>query len=90
MARSNKLISYAYLHDLESLNLASVLDVRASAEINKGTATVDSAAFAGNELVNIVQLVFAVCEHLLEVLLGDLQTVEALLLFEDTGRLGIK
>lgn len=82
--------SDAYLHDLEGLDLASVLNMRASAEIDKGTVTIDGAAFAGDELVNIVQLVFAVCEHLFEVLLGNLQSVEALLLLEDTGRLGVK
>jgi hypothetical protein len=82
--------SHAYLHNLEGLDLASVLDMRASAEIDKGSATVDGAALASDELVNVVQLIFAVCEHLLEVLLGDLQSVEALLLFKDARRLGVE
>ena len=64
--------------------------MRASAEIDKGTATVDGAAFTGDELVNIVQLVFAVGEHLLEILLRNLQSVEALLLLEDARRLIVK
>lgn len=73
-----------YLHDLESLDLASALDVGTPAQIDKSTAPVDGALFAGHQLVNVVKLVLAVCEHLLEVLLGDLQPVEALLLLEDT------
>lgn len=86
----NESTSHTYLHDLEGLDLASVLNVRASAEIDEGTATVDGAALAGDKLVNIVQLVFTVCEHLLEVLLRNLQSVEALLFLEDTCRLSIK
>ena len=70
---SDNLTWPAYLHDLESLDLASVLNVRASAEIDKGSATVDGAAFTSDELINVVQLIFAVSEHLLEVLLGHLQ-----------------
>ena len=82
--------SDAYLHDLEGLDLASVLNMRASAEIDKGTVTIDGAAFAGDELINVVQLVFAVCEHLFEVLLGNFQSVEALLLLEATRRSDVK
>lgn len=82
--------SHTYLHDLEGLDFAGVLNVRASAEIDKGTATVDGATLAGDKLINIVQLVFAVCEHLLEVLFGNIQTVEALLLLEDTCSLSVK
>jgi hypothetical protein len=81
---------HAYLHDLEGLDLASVLNMRASAEIDKGSATVDGAAFTGDELINVVQLIFAVSEHLLEVLLGDLQSVEALFLLEDARGLVVE
>jgi hypothetical protein len=66
------------------------LNVRATAEIDEGTATVDGAALASHELVNVVQLVFAVGKHLLEVLFGDLQSIEALLLLEDARRPGVK
>jgi len=83
-------VSHSHLHDLECLYLSGVLDVRATAEIDEGTTTVDGAALARHELVNIVQLVFTVTEHLLEVLLGNLQSVETLLLLEDARRLGIK
>lgn len=80
----------SYLHDLEGLDLAGVLNVRASAEIDQGTATVDGALLSGDQLLNVVQLVFAVREHLPEVLFRDLQSVKALLLLEDFGGLVVQ
>lgn len=76
-------IGHAHLHDLERLYLSGVLDVGTSAQIDQGTAAVDSTALSSHELVDVVKLVLAVGEHLLEVLLGNLQSVEALLLLED-------
>ena len=73
----------AYLHDLEGLDLASVLDVRSSAKVNQGTASVHGALFARNELIDVVQLVFAVRKHFAEILLGNFQAIEALLVLED-------
>lgn len=57
--------------------------MRAPAEIDKRTASVNSALLSSHKLVNIVQLVLAVRKHLLEVLLGNLQSVETLLLLEN-------
>lgn len=62
----------------------------ASAQIDQGTAAVDSAALSSHKLVNVVKLVLAVGEHLLKILLGNLQSVEALLLLEDARGLGVK
>lgn len=74
---------FSYLHDLEGLDLASVLDVRSSAKIDQGSATVDGALFSGDQLFDVVQLVLAVREHLPEVLFRDFQSVKALFLLED-------
>ena len=71
-----------YLHDLEGLDLTGVLDVRSSAKVDQGTATVDRTLLPSDQLVDVVQLVLAVRKHLPEVLLGDLQSVKALLLLE--------
>jgi len=46
-----------------------VLDVRTTAKIDQGTVTVHSALLASNQLVDVVQFVLAVPEHLLQVLL---------------------
>lgn len=46
-----------------------VLDVRTTAKIDQSTVTVHSALLASNQLVDIVQFIFAVPEHLLQVLL---------------------
>lgn len=54
-----------------------------SAQVDQGTTPVDSALLSGDELVNVVQLVLAVGEHLLEVLLRNLQSIETLLFLED-------
>lgn len=83
-------IGLSYLHDLECLYLSRVLNMGAPTEINKCTTAVDSTAFASHELVDVVQFVFAVTEHLLEVLFGDFQSVEALLLLKDLRGLGLK
>ena len=79
------MVDPTHLHDLEGLDFAGVLDVRATAQVNQGTATVDGTLLPGNQLVNVVKLVLAVREHLLEVLFRDLQPIEALLLLEDPG-----
>lgn len=83
-------IDLAYLHDLECLYLSCVLNMGTPTEINKCTTAVDSAAFTSHELVDVVQFVFAVTEHLLEVLFGDFQSVKALLLLKDLQGLGLK
>lgn len=57
--------------------------MRSPAQINQSTAAIHGTLLPSYKLVDIVQLVLAVRKHLLEVLLGDLQSVEALLLLED-------
>jgi hypothetical protein len=64
--------------------------MRSTAQINQGTAAIHGTLLPSHKLVNIVQLVLAVRKHLLEVLLGDLQSVEALLLLENARGLGLK
>lgn len=64
--------------------------MRTSAKINQGTASVHSALFARDELFDVVQLVFAVRKHLAEILLGDFQTIKALLVLEDSLDLLLK
>lgn len=71
------------LHDLERLDLSSVLDVRATAEIDKSSATVYRGFLSLHEVVDVMQLVLAVRKHLLKVFLSNLQSVETLLFFED-------
>lgn len=75
-----------HLHDLHSLDLASVLDVRTAAQIDKGTAAVDCAVLSLDKVVDIVKLILGVGEHLLQVLLGNLQSLELLLLLADLLR----
>lgn len=60
-----------------------VLDMRSPAQIYQSTAAIDGTLLSSHKLVNIMQLVLAVRKHLLEVLLGDLQSIEALLLLEN-------
>lgn len=75
--------SCSYLHNLEGLDLSSVLDVRTSAKVDQGTTSINRTLFSSHQLVNVVQFIFAVGEHFLEVFLGDLQSVEALLFLKD-------
>jgi hypothetical protein len=82
--------SCSYLHNLEGLDLSSVLDVRASAKVDQGTASINGTLFSGDKLVNVVQFIFAVGKHFLEVFLRDLQSVEALLFLEDPRRSAIQ
>lgn len=78
------------LHNLHGLDLPGVLDVRTSAQINERTAAVDRTVLSLDQVVDVVQLILAVVEHLLQILFRNLQTIEGLLLFEDFGRLGIE
>jgi len=71
------------LHDLEGLDLASVLNMGSTAQINQSTAAVHCRLLPSNQLINVMKFVLGIGEHLLQVLLGHLQTVEALLLLED-------
>lgn len=62
-------------------------NVRTSAEIDEGTATVNGTLGAiGNSLVDKVLLVLAVLEHLEELLLGHLETLKRLLLLDNLVR----
>lgn len=80
----------ADLHYLEIFDLPRVLDMRTTAQINQGTTAIDGTLLPSHELVDIVQLVLAVREHLLEVFLGDLQSIKALLLLENARSLVVK
>lgn len=71
------------LHDLEGLDLASVLDVRTTAQINQRTAPIDCSTFARHEFVDVVQLVFAIGEHLPQIALRDIETLKVLFLLEN-------
>jgi hypothetical protein len=82
--------SCSYLHNLEGLDFSRVLDVRTSAKVDQGTASINRTLFSGHKLVNVVQFIFAVGEHFLEVFFRDLQTVEALLFLEDPRRSAIQ
>ena len=53
------------------------------AEINQGTTSVNGTLLPSDKFVDVVQLVLAVRKHLPEILLGDFQSVETLLLFEN-------
>lgn len=58
--------------------------MRTSAKIDQRTTSVDCARGAvGNTLVDKVLLVFAVVEHLKELVLGHFQTLKRLLLLDD-------
>lgn len=73
--------------DSEGLDVSGVRDVGSSAQIDEGTASIDSALGAiGHSLVDEVLLVLAVLEHLKEFILGHLQTLEGLLLLDDGAR----
>lgn len=74
----------AHLEDGKRLNVSGMGDVRASAKIDERTASVDSTRGAvGDTLVDEVLLVFAVVEHLKELVLGHFQTLKGLLLLDD-------
>ena len=78
--------SAIYLHNIKGLDLASVLDVRTPTQVNQTTTPVYGTLFSSNQLFNVVQLIFAVGEHLPEVLLCDLQPIKALFLLQDRFR----
>ena len=63
--------------------------MRAPAKIDKRTTAIYSALLAGNQLINIVQLVLAVREHFLQVLFRNLQPVKALFVLENSIGLAI-
>jgi hypothetical protein len=74
----------AYPENGKGLDVASGGDVRSSAQIDQGTASVHSTLGAiGNTLLNEILLVLAVLEHLKELVLGHFQTLERLLLFDN-------
>ena len=62
----------------------------APAQIDQGTTPVDSALLSSHQLIDVVQLVLAVREHLLEVFFRNLQSVEALLFLEDAGGFAVQ
>lgn len=64
--------------------------MRSPAQIDQSTAAIDGTLVPSHKLVDIVQLVLAVRKHLLEVLLGDLQPVETLLLLVYARGSGLK
>lgn len=60
--------------------------MRTSAKIDERTASIDCTCGAvGNTLVDEVLLVFAVVEHLKELIFGHFQTLKGLLLLDDRG-----
>jgi len=71
------------LGDLQSLYLTGVADVGSTAEIDKRAALVDSGAIGGHLLVENANLELVVLEHLQQVGLLHLQTLEILLLLDD-------
>jgi hypothetical protein len=58
-----------------------------STKINQCAAAIHSALLSRDQVVNIVELVFAVGKHLLEVLLCDFQSIEALSFLENLSGL---
>jgi hypothetical protein len=62
----------------------------ASAKVDQGTASINRTLFSCDKLINVVQFVFAVGKHFLEVFLRDLQSIEALLFLEDPRRPAIQ
>lgn len=73
-----------YPENGKGLDVTGGGDVRSSAQIDKGAASVDSALGAiRDSLLNKILLVFAVLEHLEELILGHLQTLERLLLLDN-------
>lgn len=64
--------------------------MRTPAQIDQSTAPVHSTPLARHQLINIVQLVFAVREHFPEIFLADFQSIEALLFLEDSLRFLLK
>lgn len=64
--------------------------MRAPAQVDQGTAPVHGTPLARHQLINVVQLIFAVREHLPEVFFTDLQSIEALLFLEDSLRFLLK
>jgi hypothetical protein len=77
---------YTNLHDLERLDLASILNVRPTAQINESAATVNRALLPLHKVIDVVELIFAIRKHLLEVLLAHFQPVKALSLLKDLSR----
>jgi hypothetical protein len=73
-----------YPENGKGLDVTGGRDVRSSAQIDKGTASVDSTLGAiRDSLLNEILLVLAVLEHLKELILGHLQTLERLLLLDN-------
>jgi len=73
-----------YLEDCERLNVSGSRNMRTSAQIDKRTASVDSAqSTVRNSLVDEIPLVLAVVEHFEELILGHFQTLKGLLLLDN-------
>jgi hypothetical protein len=73
-----------YPENGKGLDVTSGGDVRSSAQIDQGTASVHSTLGAvGNSLLNEILLVLAVLEHLKELVLGHFQTLKRLLLLDN-------
>lgn len=76
-----------YSEDGKGLDVTGGRDVRSSAQIDKGAASVNSTLGAiRDSLLNEILLVLAVLEHLEELILGHLQTLERLLLLDNAIR----
>lgn len=74
----------AYLQNRKGLDVTGGRNVGSSAQIDKGTTSVDSTLGAiGDSLLDEILLVFAVVEHLKKFLLGHFETLERLLLLDD-------
>ena len=60
--------------------------MRTPTQVNQTTTPVYGTLFSSNQLFNVVQLIFAVREHLPEILLCDLQPIKALFVLQDRLR----
>lgn len=62
----------------------------APTQINEGTATIHCTFFPRHQLINIVQLILAVREHLFKIFLRNFQSIEALLFLKNAGCFAVK
>lgn len=80
-------VGTSYSENGKGLDVAGVGHVGTTAQIDQGTAAVDSAlGVVGHALLDKVLLVLAILEHFEELILGHLQTLKRLLLLDDGGR----
>lgn len=57
--------------------------MRTTAKINKRATAINCAILPVDEVIDVMQLVLAVREHLLEIVLGDFESLKRLLLLTD-------